>query len=402
MNVCFVADLRSPIARGWITSVQAAGHDVSVISSYPYLPQHRVAENSTTFDIGLSHWKERSRQRLAHTDIQRRRLFSRAAALAKSARAAVGPFLIRRAAPRLAQEIRARRPDLVHALRIPYEGIAAAAALQNTELPLVVSVWGNDLTLFAERYPALGRATVSALRRATGLHADCARDIALSASWGFSLDKPTLVAPGAGGLAPAFIRAVPGDALRQRLNIPAGVPVVFHPRGVRSYVRNDTFFAAVPLVLERLPGAIFVLVGMKNDVTVEKWVAGTRWEPSLRVLGQVSQDEMAGLFAISDVFVSITDHDGTPNTLLEGMAAGALPVAGDLASVREWITHGENGLLCQPGDPVTLAGLIVRAVGDEPWRDAAARRNRALTAGLSREAVSASIDTFYTNVLGQD
>jgi hypothetical protein len=43
--------------------------------------------------------------------------------------------------------------------------------------------------------------------------------------------------------------------------------------------------------------------------------------------------------------VSPAIHDGTPNSLLEGMACGCFPVAGDLESIREWITHGQNGLL---------------------------------------------------------
>ena len=35
-------------------------------------------------------------------------------------------------------------------------------------------------------------------------------------------------------------------------------------------------------------------------------------------------------------------HDGTPNTLLEGMACGCLPVAGDLDSIREWLKPGQR------------------------------------------------------------
>ena len=48
--------------------------------------------------------------------------------------------------------------------------------------------------------------------------------------------------------------------------------------------------------------------------------------------------------------VSPSVHDGTPNSLLEAMACGCLPVAGDLDSIREWITPGENGLLTDATD----------------------------------------------------
>jgi hypothetical protein len=39
------------------------------------------------------------------------------------------------------------RPDLVHAMRLPYEGFMAAAAVHSR--PLLLSIWGNDFTLFA-------------------------------------------------------------------------------------------------------------------------------------------------------------------------------------------------------------------------------------------------------------
>jgi glycosyltransferase involved in cell wall biosynthesis len=47
------------------------------------------------------------------------------------------------------------------------------------------------------------------------------------------------------------------------------------------------------------------------------------------------------------------------------MACGCLPVAGDIESLREWITHGENGLLVDPGDPSALAESIIHGLTDD-------------------------------------
>ncbi len=89
-------------------------------------------------------------------------------------------------------------PDLVHALRIPFEGMLAAAHL--TGIPLVVSIWGNDITLHAHGSFFMASLTRRTLRRADGLIADASRDIRLGQEWGFAPDKPTLVVPGAGGI----------------------------------------------------------------------------------------------------------------------------------------------------------------------------------------------------------
>ena len=68
-------------------------------------------------------------------------------------------------------------------------------------------------------------------------------------------------------------------------------------------------------------------------------------------------------------------------TLLEGMACGCFPVAGDLESIREWITPNENGLLFDPTNPQSIAESILAAIENKNLRRAAA--------GLNREIISA-------------
>ncbi|PYX56511.1 MAG: hypothetical protein DMG73_15380 [Acidobacteria bacterium] len=70
------------------------------------------------------------------------------------------------------------RPDIVHAMRLPFEGFIAAASVKN--FPLLLSVWGNDFTLFANRSRRLAALTQSALQRADGLHCDCNRDLVIA------------------------------------------------------------------------------------------------------------------------------------------------------------------------------------------------------------------------------
>ncbi|MGE5123288.1 MAG: glycosyltransferase, partial [Acidobacteriaceae bacterium] len=86
----------------------------------------------------------------------------------------------------------------------------------------------------------------------------------------------------------------------------------------------------------------------------------------------------AELFRRSQISVSITEHDGTPNTLLEAMACGSFPIAGDIESLREWIRPGENGLLVDPDDPRGLAEAIIQAINQPEMRRTAREMNLAL------------------------
>ena len=89
---------------------------------------------------------------------------------------------------------------------------------------------------------------------------------------------------------------------------------------------------------------------------------------------------MADVFRAAQVLVSPSTHDGTPNSLLEGMACGCFPVAGDLDSIREWITPNVNGLLVDAGDPSALAAAILRGLNEPALRKQAAAENASIIA----------------------
>jgi glycosyltransferase involved in cell wall biosynthesis len=185
--------------------------------------------------------------------------------------------------------------------------------------------------------------------------------------------------PGAGGVqSEVFHLGPPDDALRRRLEIPDGAPIVINPRGLRPYVRNDVLFRALPEVVKAHPQAVFLFSSMAGSAMVERWVERYGLARNVRLLSTVTRDEMAGIFRLAQITVSPSNHDGTPNTLLEAMACGCFPVAGDIESVREWIRDGENGLLCDPNDSAAVAQTLIRALRDEPLRKRAQSANRSL------------------------
>jgi glycosyltransferase involved in cell wall biosynthesis len=278
----------------------------------------------------------------------------------------------------IAALLRHIQPDLVHAMRLPYEGIMAARA--DLQVPLLASIWGNDLTLFAHRFRWIGRESYSALQRVDALHCDCERDLELAGQMGFDLQKPSMVLPGGGGIQlEMFSGNVEEDlTIRRRFDIPDDAPLVCNPRGFRAYVRSDTFFLSVGYVAKKRPDIIFVAVGMQGHPIAERWVTKLGIQQSVRLLPMLSRAEMAMLLQTSQVMVSPSEHDGTPNTLLESMAAGAFPILGDIESVREWIVNGINGSLRPPADPAQFSEAILSAIGNPALRRSAAAINRRL------------------------
>lgn len=410
MKVCFLADARSPIARNWINHFIEHKHNVHIISSYPCSQDEIPGAKLYQEPVALSRFSRASRSGKTKAKSRGSKHPSlvglRSAALEKlslSVQHFVLPFDVRRHIKSINSIVERVSPDLVHAMRIPFEGILAAKAL-SPNIPLLISAWGNDFTLWAARNPLIARQTINALRRTDGLHTDCHRDLNLARQvWGFDAEKPAVVLPGAGGIDTSlFHTGEPDSKLKTELEIPSNAPVIINPRGFRGYVRNDIFFQAIPIVLQEQPDAVFVCPGMQANSVAENWVSESGIRRNVRLLPPVPHGQMSDLFRLACVAVSPSLHDGTPNTLLESMACGCLPVAFDIESVREWITDEVNGLLCNPDDSGSLARAIVRAVRDDRLRCEARAQNVKLIAERAEyNTVMKQAESFYTEVIKQ-
>jgi glycosyltransferase involved in cell wall biosynthesis len=398
MHIFFVADGRSPITRRWISSLLAAGERVTLCSTFACAPLDGI-ESLHILPIafaGLAGSQSANTRAQAST---RRSFISRFRPLFLSARYWLGPLSLNSSRAPFRALVAAAQPDLVHALRIPFEGMLAAAT--PPEVPLVVSIWGNDLTLHAQGSPLMAAATRRILQRANALAADAARDLRLAAHWGFDSQKPSLLVPGGGGIDLAEI-----DRLRDRSHlssdsIPAGIPLVVNPRGFRpGSLRNDIFFESIPLVLARQPETRFVCPGMEGQSEALGWISRLGIASQVRLLPTLPQEQLWELFLRADAFISPSIHDGTPNSLLEAMACDCVPIVGDIESMREWITPGVNGLLVDSSQPQSLADAILSVLGNATLRASAAEANRQIISDRADlRKVRPQVVEFYQSLL---
>jgi glycosyltransferase involved in cell wall biosynthesis len=227
---------------------------------------------------------------------------------------------------------------------------------------------------------------------ADALHADCQRDIRLAQEWGFAAKRPTLVIPGNGGVRTDIF--FPPKKLVE-------ASVVINPRGFRAYVRNDVFFKSIPLVLKEIPGARFICTSMAGESQALQWIKELGIGQAVELLAPRPHAQMADVYRRAAVLVSPSVHDGTPNSLLEGMACGCFPVAGDLESIREWITDGENGLLTDATDPRRMAESVVMALKSKNLRGQATGLNaERIEEGAEYQTCMKKVDNFYKNLTG--
>ena len=367
MKLLMLADGRSPITRRWIDMLQPLEIEIVLVSSYPC---ETVPGTSRLYSLPLAFASQGGSQAGSGSQNLARKLIGRFRPLAQKVRHWLGPYTLRSKNAKYLHILSLEKPDLVHALRIPYEGMLAAGTPAG--IKLILSTWGNDFTLHAPSTPKMTALTRAALARADALHSDTQRDALLAQQWGFDPAKPVLVAPGNGGL-----------DLKELQTLTRGIeksdpPLVINPRGLRSYVRSDTFFKAIPLVLAERPEVHFACASMAGQAEALGWIEKLGIEHQVRLLPFIPQQELWKLYAQALVSLSISEHDGTPNSLLEAMTLGCLRICGDIESIREWIIPGQNGLLVDPSDEKALAAAILRGLRDEELRKNAAQHNLAL------------------------
>jgi glycosyltransferase involved in cell wall biosynthesis len=109
---------------------------------------------------------------------------------------------------------------------------------------------------------------------------------------------------------------------------------------------------------------------------VVAWIAEEDLSREVTLEGFVSEEKLRALYRAADVYVSASRSDSTSQSLLEGMAAGLVPIVTDIAGNREWVTHRGEGYLVPVGDHVAMACAIAEASLD-PERPAMAARARA-------------------------
>lgn len=269
------------------------------------------------------------------------------------------------ATPALLSELRAFGPDLVDAHYVPNYGLLGALAGFR---PLSVAAWGSDL-LIAGRRNALQRARARfVLRRADLVIAD-SRNLA-EAALELGARRSTLRAIpwgiDRGRFASAAARE-PGLLLSTRMHEDVyDIPALLRGAAVVMARRSGTFLAIAG------DGS---LLARHERLAAELLPAGR-----YRFLGRLSSADLALWLGRAEVYLSASRSDSTSLSLLEAMAAGALPVVSDIEGNREWVADGAGARLFAPGDAAALALALEAVLDDVAWATRARAHNAAVIA----------------------
>ncbi len=334
MKLCIIANPGSPHTRRWISHFANRGFEIHLIG---YTPLPRPPQKNVTF-YNLAEMINIRKARFALWGYKTRRLI---------------------------QEI---QPDILHIHGIAGYGWLGAAANFH---PFLVTVHGSDVLLLHKRSWLHRKLSLWTLRKAdyiTCVSAHLARQVRKLGVTGKPLEVAYL------GVDTAIFHPADNlERLRLQLHCEPG-KIVLSLRAVRDIYNPLDIAESIPLVLERVPSARFVIFTYNADpellarfkATVEKHRAAG----AVRYVNALSNDrEIAAYYQIADVALSLASSDGTPKSVQEAMACGAVPVLGDLPTLHEWVTHEKEGLYADIGDIRGIANAITRLLKDDDLRN---------------------------------
>lgn len=247
------------------------------------------------------------------------------------------------------------------------------------------------------RYQTLTATEAFVYRNATGV-ITITRCLADDIRDRYGIATPSIVAPDGVDLALAR------EARRPR---PANTPPVLlylgslHPwKGVDTLIRAMKYIEGAVL---HIAGGTDQRIAELQDLSATEQVAG-----KVRFLGKVPPEGRFEIINEADICLlpltntSISSRYTSPLKLFEYMAMGKPIITADFPSLREVLTHEENALLTESGNPELLANAANRLLADAPLRQRLGEAAAAAAEAYSWTHRAESIKRFIANPAHQD
>ncbi len=277
----------------------------------------------------------------------------------------------------LAEIVHTWQPDLVHTFGLVagsqfFHDARTCYGLERIGHWVAQFRGGSDLA-FTRADPTRGPTLAAVARSADALISDNPQNFEYLEGLGVRVAADRrLIVPGTGG--------IDLDALASALTSrPSQRRLILWPKAYES-----PWSKALP-VLEALRTAWgdlspCRLVALAADHEVEDWLrlCPQPMRNAIELSPRVERSHVLHLMRKARVMLAPSLVDGTPNTMWEAMAAGAVPILSPLPTISPIVVGGENALFARNLYPEEIAGQLVRAMTDDALVDRIAMNNLAV------------------------
>jgi glycosyltransferase involved in cell wall biosynthesis len=253
------------------------------------------------------------------------------------------------------EEIRHFDPDVIYCFRSFPEGVLASYCHIR---PLLLRTAGPDISKLP-KYPVFRQLIRRALQSADLVVTESIweRDL-LRKLCGSTVNAEVEIL---GVDTSLFQAAWSRETLRDKYDLPRDAFVVVSNRALEGHYNGWSLVEAVKLVLDQCPNLVLFYasptkMGLRSRARAEVLAAQC---PRIRFLDRrLPHHEVPSILGCADVYVSLASYDGIPNSVLEAMACGIVPIVAELPQLHEWIEHGRNGYFVPQRDIRGVASVL--------------------------------------------
>ncbi|MER3422144.1 MAG: hypothetical protein C4293_01810, partial [Nitrospiraceae bacterium] len=343
IRLCFVGPANNITLRRWVEWFSLRGHESTVLTVEPV--EDCIACRFNQVSLGVPY----------------------------------GPRKLGRlvSAARAALTIRWLKPDVLHAHYL--RGLAWGLPLSGHH-PFVVTPWGSDVLeeqgAFIERYSKVLTRWVLNSADLVTVHSNYMKTRVcpllrsdtrvMRIGWGVDLRQ--------------FRPGLDVRSIRERWQIAKDQRVIFSPRLAQPFYQHDLIVKALPVIREKVPKVLLVIAEQFADPVyvdyLRRLAQDLRVDDHLRLVGCIPYSIMPYWFNLADAVVMLPRSDGMPNSLLEAMACGAVPILNKLPQYTELIHDGMNGFLVDANRD--LARVLIYVLSDSSMKNGIMVKNRTL------------------------
>lgn len=166
---------------------------------------------------------------------------------------------------------------------------------------------------------------------------------------------------------------------RKFLGINEDVTVAVMVANIHANKDHLTLLKAWKVVVEEIGGkgsVLLLLAGRFGNIKkqLDEFCLENNLTNFIRFLGEVK--DISGLLAASDISVFSSNAEGSPNGLLESMAAALPCAATDIPSIREIFNGEQLNYLHKPNDYIKFAKNILTFINDSSLRKSLGKKNQ--------------------------
>jgi colanic acid/amylovoran biosynthesis glycosyltransferase len=146
---------------------------------------------------------------------------------------------------------------------------------------------------------------------------------------------------------------------QERTKEGSGLTIAYVGRLAEQQKRISLVAKAMLRIVSEIPGCTAKIIGDGPDVGIVQSILQTTPDGAqVQLTGRLDSKEVLEALVSSHILLLLSDYEGLPIALLEGMSCGAVPVVSDMRSgIPELVRHGVNGLIV-----ADRANAVVNAV----------------------------------------